>query len=112
MWRRNETDPRCYSVFRDRSTLLPSQWTDSRRKTGQNDVCQADICRPADSVHNLIDKGRRPGLAEIEAHLAATDLKFEISNFSSGAVTDIAQRKFAELVTKPDGQDVLAIEPT
>jgi hypothetical protein len=64
------------------------------------------------SVHNLIDKGRRPGLAEIEAHLSATDLKFEISNFSSGTVTDIAQRKFAELVTKPDGQAVLDIGPT
>ena len=65
-----------------------------------------------DGVHNLINAGKRPGLAEIEARLAANELKFEISNFSSGSVADIAQRKFAELVTKPDGQAVLDIGPT
>ena len=66
----------------------------------------------AHGVHDLVNAGKRPTLAEIERYLASNDLRFEISNFSSGSVKDISQRKFIELVTKPDGQDVVMIVST
>jgi hypothetical protein len=61
------------------------------------------------AIHEVLVKSRNPGLAELEDRLSAKELKFELSNFSSGPLTAIYKRNFADLVTKPAGEDVLDV---
>jgi hypothetical protein len=60
-----------------------------------------------DTVHKNLRKGVT--LNDLEAKLSARALKFHLLAFSSGPVEEIAKRTYSELVTKPDGQDVLAV---
>jgi hypothetical protein len=61
------------------------------------------------TIHDVLAKRREAEAAELDYQLVAKTLKFELSGFSGGSVNSIASRVFAELVTKPDGQDVLDI---
>jgi hypothetical protein len=59
------------------------------------------------AIHELLRENGQPGSAELEYRLAAKAIKFELSNLSSGSVNDIAKRVYTDLVTKPNGEDVL-----
>jgi hypothetical protein len=61
------------------------------------------------AIHDVLAKNSQPSLAELEDRLAAKPLKFELSNFSSGSVNDIAKRVYADLVTKLNGEDELSV---
>jgi hypothetical protein len=60
------------------------------------------------SIHSALQDPHltRPAL---EAQIVKEGLQFQLSNFSSGRIIDIGQRKYNELVTKPDGSDTLSI---
>jgi len=61
------------------------------------------------TVHEVLFAKSKTNLTELESQLAPRELKFELSNFSSGPLTAIYKRNFAELVTKPAGEDVLDV---
>jgi len=60
-------------------------------------------------IHEVLVKNSNPSLGELEDRLSAKELKFELSNFSSGPLTAITRRNFGDLVTKPAGEDVLDV---
>ncbi len=60
-------------------------------------------------IHNVLSKKADPSLAELENNIAGKQLTFEITNFTSGPVSEIAKRNLSDLVTKPDGQDVIDV---
>lgn len=60
-------------------------------------------------IHQALSKGHDPSLAELESRIAAKQLKFELSNFTSGPISRIAKQNYANLVTKPDGQEVVDV---
>jgi hypothetical protein len=49
--------------------------------------------------------------ATIERHLEAEKLTFDLSDFKVGDISELKSVKYAELVTKPSGFDVLEIGP-
>ena|SRR5215831_18910279 len=60
-------------------------------------------------IHQALSKNHDPSLAELEGRIAAKQLKFQLSNFASGPTSAIAKHNYADLVTKPDGQDVVDV---
>lgn len=60
-------------------------------------------------IHQALSKSHDPSLAELESRIAAKQLKFQLSNFTSGPVSSIAQQNYADLVTKPQGEDVIDV---
>lgn len=60
-------------------------------------------------IHQALSKGHDPSLAELESRIAAKQLKFQLSNFTSGPVSSIAKQNYADLVTKPQGEDVIDV---
>lgn len=48
-------------------------------------------------------------MAELTKKLQANELRFEITEMSSGALSDIASRPYSDFVTRPGGQEVLRI---
>ena len=60
-------------------------------------------------IHQVLSKNHDPSLAELESRTAAKQLKFQLSNFTSGSTSSIAKQNYADLVTKPDGQDVVDV---
>jgi hypothetical protein len=60
-------------------------------------------------IHRALSNKHDPSLAELESRIAAEHLKFELSNFTSGPVSSIAKQNYADLVTKPEGQDVIDV---
>lgn len=63
------------------------------------------------SVHRALDGGQGKEItkADLEAYIAKEAIQFQLNNFSSGKVSDIAERSYGDFVTKPDGSDSLAI---
>jgi len=61
------------------------------------------------AIHEVLLKYTNPSLTQLEDRLSANELKFELSNFSSGPLTAITRRNFSDLVTKPAGEDVLDV---
>ena len=60
-------------------------------------------------IHDVLAREKDPSLAELENQVSANELRFELSNFKSGYIRTIVKKSFAELVTKPQGEDVLDI---
>src|SRR5260370_23212829 len=60
-------------------------------------------------IRQALSKNHDPSLAEVESRIAAKQLKFQFSNFASGPTSAIAKQNYADLVTKPDGQDVVDV---
>jgi hypothetical protein len=61
------------------------------------------------TIHKALREIKQPKSWELESWLADEAIKFELYDFSSGPISDIAQRAYGDLVTKPDGQDVLDV---
>jgi hypothetical protein len=63
------------------------------------------------SIHRALDgaQGKEITKADLEAYIAKEAIQFQLNNFSSGTVSDIAERNYGDFVTKPDGSDSLAI---
>lgn len=61
------------------------------------------------TIHDSIGQSDEPGAAELDYRVAQKALKVELSNFMVGSVSAIAQRPYADLVTKPTTEDVLHI---
>jgi hypothetical protein len=61
------------------------------------------------AIHDFVVTYPNGSLSDLEDRLAAKNLRFELSNFSSGRVAEISKRKYADLVTKPAGEDVLDV---
>jgi hypothetical protein len=49
--------------------------------------------------------------AAIESRLAQDELRFEIRDVTSGDINEMAALKYADVVTKPAGEDVLQVTP-
>jgi hypothetical protein len=63
------------------------------------------------AVHRAIDGKRHAQAADIEAQVAANELKFTLSDFTVGPLSSIKERLYGEFVTRPDGEDVLDVTP-
>ena len=61
------------------------------------------------TIHNLLSEDPQITRAALDARMGQEGLQFQLANFTSGKLTDIGQRSYAELMTKPDGSDVLSI---
>lgn len=49
--------------------------------------------------------------AEAAQRISAEEIQFQLSDFKVGPVSDLSKITYADLVTKPEGQDVLRISP-
>ena len=61
------------------------------------------------AIHDLLMENHQPAMSDLENRLAAKEIKFELSDFFGGSVKEIARRPFSELVTRPDGRDVIDV---
>jgi hypothetical protein len=61
------------------------------------------------SIHRALEGGTITTKTDLEAYIAKEAIQFQLNNFSSGKVSDIAERSYGDFVTKPDGSDTLAI---
>ena len=61
------------------------------------------------SIHRALDAQPEITRTALDARISNEAVKFQLTNFSSGKLGDIAQHSYGDLVTKPDGSDVLAI---
>jgi len=61
------------------------------------------------AVHDALTRNPNPLPADLEYQVAAKTIGFDLSNFASGPVNDISKRIYGELVTKPQGEDVLMV---
>ena len=61
------------------------------------------------TIHNVLSEDPQITRAALDARMGQEGLQFQLANFTSGKLTDIGQRSYAELMTKPDGSDVLSI---
>lgn len=61
------------------------------------------------TIHSVLVRNPNVVPADLEYQVAAKTIEFELSNFTSGPVSKISQRIYGELVSKPQGEDVLSI---
>jgi hypothetical protein len=61
------------------------------------------------TIHDSIAQVGERSAAELEYQVAQKALKVELSEFAVGPITAIAQRPYADFVTKPAGEDVLHV---
>lgn len=64
-----------------------------------------------ETIHKLLRENKHATLSDLENRLGVSAVKFGLSSFSSGSVTDIAQQAYLDFVTKPNGEDVLSVGP-
>jgi hypothetical protein len=62
-------------------------------------------------VHEAMQKNKQLTLSELEAQLNQSQVRFQITGLSSGPLSQILETKYSDLVTKPDGSDVLGVGP-
>ena len=63
----------------------------------------------AHTVYDEAQEHPNQTLPELTKQLQANELRFEISEMSSGAIADISSRPYSDFVSRPDTQDVLQI---
>jgi hypothetical protein len=83
----------------------PTQEEQVVRKTYAKLIFGAMIER----VHQLLSVEANPSAADFESAIANHQITFELSEFSAGSVAEIAKRPYADLVTRPDGQDIVSV---
>jgi hypothetical protein len=60
------------------------------------------------SIHRAVEGGITTK-TDLDAYVEKEAVQFQLNNFSSGRLSDIAERSYGGFVTKPDGSDTLAI---
>jgi hypothetical protein len=62
------------------------------------------------SIHRSLSKQiKNANPSSMDTDLSRSELRFELKNFATGKLTDIANRSYANLVTKPTGGEALDI---
>lgn len=61
------------------------------------------------TIHTVLMRDPNVVPAELEYQVATKMIEFELSNFTTGPVSDISKRIYEDLVTKPNGEGVLDI---
>jgi hypothetical protein len=71
----------------------------------------AKLAYAAQSRTVYVEAMKHPDLKppELTKKLQDNEIRFDISEMSSGALSDIGSRPYSDFVTKPDGQDVLGV---
>jgi hypothetical protein len=76
----------------------------------RNTYAQLSYATKLGTIHKAVHEEKQLTKAALDSRLAAEDISFVLSDFSSGTTESIAQRKYSSLVSKPLG-DILAIAP-
>jgi hypothetical protein len=61
------------------------------------------------TIHDALSGDPQLTRVALDARIEKEKVVFQLANFSSGKLSDIATRSYGDLVTKPDGSDVLSI---
>lgn len=61
------------------------------------------------TVYVEVQKNQNLKSSDLTQRLQDNELRFDITDMSSGALSDISSRSYSDFVTKPDGQDVLGV---
>jgi hypothetical protein len=61
------------------------------------------------TVYQEAQRNQNLKSSELTQKLQENELRFDITDMSSGAVSEIASKTYADFVARPDGQDVLSI---
>jgi hypothetical protein len=62
-----------------------------------------------DSIHAALRGKKDPTVTDLELQIADHKLDFKLTDFASGPVADISKRLYSDLVTPPNGDDVIDI---
>jgi hypothetical protein len=60
-------------------------------------------------VHNILAADRNATSTDFETELSKHKLQFELSDFVVGSVDELAERQYEELVTRPNGEEILDV---
>jgi hypothetical protein len=61
------------------------------------------------TVYVEVQKNQNLKSSELTQKLQDNELRFDITDMTSGTLSDIGSRPYSDFVTKPDGQDVLGV---